>query len=103
MPDLMSGQVPLGFQWYPNVSSALSAKGAKALAVAGANRLGALPDVPTTKEAGLPQLPGSDGVVHLLPSEECRTVREGGFEPPRPFGHRILSPARLPGSATLAG
>jgi hypothetical protein len=29
-------------------------------------------------------------------------VREGGFEPPRPCGHRILSPARLPGSATLA-
>ena len=29
-------------------------------------------------------------------------VREGGFEPPRPFGHRILSPARLPDSATLA-
>jgi hypothetical protein len=29
-------------------------------------------------------------------------VREGGFEPPRPFGHRILNPARLPGSATLA-
>jgi hypothetical protein len=29
-------------------------------------------------------------------------VREGGVEPPRPFGHRILSPARLPGSATLA-
>ena len=34
-----------------------------------------------------------------LPSDP---VREGGFEPPRPFGHRILSPARLPGSATLA-
>src|SRR5712691_11631540 len=31
-----------------------------------------------------------------------RFVREGGVEPPRPFGHRILSPARLPGSATLA-
>ena len=29
-------------------------------------------------------------------------MREGGVEPPRPFGHRILSPARLPGSATLA-
>jgi hypothetical protein len=29
-------------------------------------------------------------------------VREGGFEPPRPFGHRLLRPARLPGSATLA-
>jgi tripartite-type tricarboxylate transporter receptor subunit TctC len=55
VPDLMSGQVPLGFQWYPNVSAALTAKGAKALAVAGTNRLDALPDVPTTKEAGLPQ------------------------------------------------
>ena len=55
MPDLMSGQVPLGFQWYPNISAALAAKGAKALAVAGANRLEVLPDVPTSKEAGLPQ------------------------------------------------
>ena len=55
-PDLMSGQVPLGFQWYPNVAAPLQAKGAKALAVAGANRLDALPDTPTTKEAGLPQL-----------------------------------------------
>jgi hypothetical protein len=25
-----------------------------------------------------------------------RLVRKGGLEPPRPFGHRILSPARLP-------
>jgi len=55
IPDLMSGQVPLGFQWYPNVSAALAAKGAKALAVAGVNRLEVLPDVPTTKEAGLRQ------------------------------------------------
>ncbi len=55
VPDLMSGQVPLGFQWYPNVAAALTAKGARALAVAGPNRLQALPDVPTTKEAGLPQ------------------------------------------------
>jgi tripartite-type tricarboxylate transporter receptor subunit TctC len=54
-PDLMSGQVPLGFQWYPNVAAPLQAKGAKALAVAGPNRLEVLPDTPTTKEAGLPQ------------------------------------------------
>src|SRR6516164_4621120 len=27
VPDLMSGQVPLGFQWFPNVSAALTAKG----------------------------------------------------------------------------
>jgi tripartite-type tricarboxylate transporter receptor subunit TctC len=53
--DLMSGQVPLGFQWYPNVAAPIQAKGAKALAVAGPNRLDVLPDTPTAKEAGLPQ------------------------------------------------
>jgi tripartite-type tricarboxylate transporter receptor subunit TctC len=67
VPDLMSGQVPLGFQWYPNVSAALTAKGAKALAVAGANRLDALPDVPTAKEAGLPQYLVSGWFALLAP------------------------------------
>jgi tripartite-type tricarboxylate transporter receptor subunit TctC len=66
-PDLMSGQVPLGFQWYPNVAAPLSAKGAKALAVAGGNRLAALPDVPTTKEAGLPQYLVSGWFALLAP------------------------------------
>ena len=65
--DLMSGQVPLGFQWYPNVSAALAAKGARALAVAGGNRLDALPDVPTTKEAGLPQYAVSGWFALLAP------------------------------------
>jgi tripartite-type tricarboxylate transporter receptor subunit TctC len=67
VPDLMAGQVPLGFQWYPNVSAALSAKGAKALAVAGANRLDALPDTPTTKEAGLPDYVVSGWFALLAP------------------------------------
>ncbi len=67
VPDLMSGQVPLGFQWYPNISAALAAKGAKALAVAGTNRLQALPDVPTTKEAGLPQYVVSGWFALLAP------------------------------------
>jgi len=66
-PDLMSGQVPLGFQWYPNVHAALAARGAKALAVAGTNRLDALPDVPTTKEAGLPQYIVSGWFALLAP------------------------------------
>ena len=65
--DLMSGQVPLGFQWYPNVSAALAAKGARALVVAGGNRLDALPDVPTTKEAGLPQYVVSGWFALLAP------------------------------------
>jgi tripartite-type tricarboxylate transporter receptor subunit TctC len=67
VPDLMSGAVPLGFQWYPNVAAALNAKGAKALAVAGANRLGALPDTPTTKEVGLPDYVVSGWFALLAP------------------------------------
>jgi tripartite-type tricarboxylate transporter receptor subunit TctC len=67
VPDLMAGQVPLGFQWFPNVSAALAAKGAKALAVAGANRLDALPDTPTTKEAGLPDYIVSGWFALLAP------------------------------------
>jgi tripartite-type tricarboxylate transporter receptor subunit TctC len=54
-PDLMSGTVQLGFQWYPNVAGPIQAKGAIPLAVAGDKRIAALPDVPTTTEAGLPQ------------------------------------------------
>jgi tripartite-type tricarboxylate transporter receptor subunit TctC len=66
-PDLMSGVVQLGFQWYPNVSSALQAQGAKALAVAGANRLDILPDTPTSKEAGLPDYIVSGWFALLAP------------------------------------
>ena len=54
-PDLISGQVQLGFQWFPNVAGPINANGATALAVAGDVRLGALPDTPTTTQAGLPQ------------------------------------------------
>jgi tripartite-type tricarboxylate transporter receptor subunit TctC len=54
-PDLISGQVQTGFQWYPNVAGPISAKGATALAVAGDERLAALPDTPTTTQAGLPE------------------------------------------------
>jgi tripartite-type tricarboxylate transporter receptor subunit TctC len=66
-PDLIAGSVPLGFQWYPNVSGALGAKGAKALAVAGDNRLEALPDTPTTKQAGLPEYQVSGWFALLAP------------------------------------
>src|SRR5262249_8661951 len=51
-PDLISGAVPLGFQWLPNFVAALNAGGARALAVPSKKRLPALPDVPTTAEAG---------------------------------------------------
>jgi tripartite-type tricarboxylate transporter receptor subunit TctC len=54
-PDLIAGQVPLGFQWLPNVNGPLTSGGARALAVAATTRLPALPDTPTTAEAGLPE------------------------------------------------
>ena len=54
-PDLISGQVQLGFQWFPNVAGPIAAKGAAAVAVAGDVRLAALPDTPTSAQAGLPQ------------------------------------------------
>ena len=34
-PDLIAGQVPVGFQWFPNVAGPIGAKGAIPLAVAG--------------------------------------------------------------------
>ncbi len=66
-PDLIAGTVPLGFQWLPNVLGPLGAKGAKPLAVAGKARLPALPDVPTTVEAGLSEYQASGWFAMLAP------------------------------------
>src|SRR5581483_3335659 len=63
-PDLIAGTVPLGFQWLPNVLGPLGAKGAKPLAVAGK---AALPDVPTTVEAGLSEYQASGWFAMLAP------------------------------------
>jgi len=67
VPDLIAGTVPLGFQWYPNVAPAIAAGGAKALAVAGENRLDALPNAPTSKEAGLPEYVVSGWFALMVP------------------------------------
>jgi tripartite-type tricarboxylate transporter receptor subunit TctC len=66
-PDLIAGQVPLGFQWLPNVNAPLKAGGAKALAVASKTRMAALPDVPTTAEAGMPDYIASGWFALLAP------------------------------------
>ena len=66
-PDLMAGSVPLGFQWYPNVSAPIQAGGARALAVASTKRLDALPDVPTSAEAGIPTYIASGWIALLAP------------------------------------
>jgi tripartite-type tricarboxylate transporter receptor subunit TctC len=75
-PDLMSGTVQLGFQWYPNVAGPLQAKGANALAVAGDERLPVLPDTPTTKEAGLPQYKVNGWFALLAPHGTPKPILE---------------------------
>jgi tripartite-type tricarboxylate transporter receptor subunit TctC len=67
VPDLIAGQVPAGFQWFPNVAAALRADGARALAVPSKTRLAVLPDVPTTTEAGLPEFIASGWFALLAP------------------------------------
>jgi tripartite-type tricarboxylate transporter receptor subunit TctC len=53
-PDFLAGQVPLGFQFLPNVLGMLKNGNARPLAVTTPKRMTALPDVPTAEEAGLP-------------------------------------------------
>jgi tripartite-type tricarboxylate transporter receptor subunit TctC len=75
-PDLMSGTVALGFQWFPNVAGPIQAKGATALAVAGDNRLAALPDTPTSNEAGLPEYKVSGWFALAAPAGTPRPILE---------------------------
>jgi tripartite-type tricarboxylate transporter receptor subunit TctC len=75
-PDLISGQVQTGFQWYPNVAGPINAKGAMALAVAGDERLGALPDTPTTTQAGMPQYKVDGWFALAAPAATPRPILE---------------------------
>jgi tripartite-type tricarboxylate transporter receptor subunit TctC len=75
-PDLMSGTVQLGFQWYPNVAGPIQAKGANPLAVAGDNRLPVIPDTPTSKEAGLPEYKVNGWFALLAPKGTPKTILE---------------------------
>src|SRR5215472_1071516 len=75
-PDLIAGQVPLGFQWFPNVLGPLGAKGAKALAVAGDKRLSAVPDAPTTATSS--PRPGSRSSNSRLVDAERRPPPQKG-------------------------
>ncbi len=75
-PDLIAGAVPLGFQWYPNVAGPIQAKGAIPLAVAGDNRIAALPDTPTTAEAGLPEYKVNGWFALVAPAGTPKPILE---------------------------
>jgi tripartite-type tricarboxylate transporter receptor subunit TctC len=75
-PDLIAGQVPVGFQWFPNVAGPIGAQGAIPLAVAGDQRIPALPDAPTTTEAGLPQYKVNGWFALLAPGGTPQPIVE---------------------------
>ncbi len=75
-PDLIAGIVPLGFQWFPNIAGPVGAKGAIPLAVAGDQRLPALPDTPTTAEAGLPEYKVNGWFALLAPAGTPKPILE---------------------------
>jgi tripartite-type tricarboxylate transporter receptor subunit TctC len=75
-PDLIAGIVPLGFQWYPNIAGAIGTGGAVPLAVAGDKRIAALPNTPTTAEAGLPEYKVNGWFALLAPGGTPRPILE---------------------------
>ena len=66
--DLIAGTVPTGFQFLPNVSGPLATGDARALAVTSANRMQALPQVPTVVEARLKGYESSGWLALLAPA-----------------------------------
>ena len=85
-PDLISGAVPLGFQWLPNVQATLDSGGARALAVAARTRMAALPNVPTAAEAGLPNYESSGWFVMWNAEADRRQGQQRAHR--RPFRSR---------------
>jgi len=75
-PDLIAGIVPLGFQWYPNVAGPIGTGGAVPLAVAGDKRVEALPNTPTTTEAGLPEFKVAGWFAMLAPAGTPKPILE---------------------------
>ena len=70
--DLISGQVPASFQLLPNVIGQIKAGQVRALAVASRQRLAAIPDVPTSAEAGLPAFQSAAWFGFLAPRSTPR-------------------------------
>lgn len=70
---LRAEQVPLGMESYATLYPLLGAGKVRALAVSGDTRLGALPEVPTFKEAGVPEI-GVSWIAVLAPKGTAAPV-----------------------------
>ena len=72
--DFAAGQVPVGFQLYPNIVSLLKNNNATPLAVADNKRLPILPDVPTAEEAGVKNYETAAWLALLAPGNTPKPV-----------------------------
>jgi tripartite-type tricarboxylate transporter receptor subunit TctC len=72
--DMIAGTVQVGFQLLPNVHGMITAGQVRPLAVASSKRMSALPEVPTTKEAGLPGYESAAWFAFLAPRGTPRVV-----------------------------
>src|SRR4051812_8988378 len=75
-PDLIAGQVPLGFQWFPNVAGPIGSKGAIPLAGSRRKRHAPPPDTPTTAEVGMPQYKERGWFALLAPAGTPKPILE---------------------------
>ena len=73
-PDFISGQVPVGFQLLPNVFGLIKSGDARPLAVAAKERMTALPEVPTSAEAGLPGYESAAWLALLAPAGTDKAI-----------------------------
>jgi tripartite-type tricarboxylate transporter receptor subunit TctC len=72
--DLVGGQIHIGFDYASVVVPQVRAGKLRALAVAGPKRLPALPDVPTSAEAGLPKFQAYAWTGYFLPAGTAKEV-----------------------------
>jgi tripartite-type tricarboxylate transporter receptor subunit TctC len=72
--DLVSGEVPVSFQLLPNVIGPVRGGQVRALAVAAARRLAALPDVPTAAEVGVRGYESAAWFAFLAPRGTPRPI-----------------------------
>jgi tripartite-type tricarboxylate transporter receptor subunit TctC len=73
-PDFIAGQVPLGFQFLPNVLGMIKSGDARPLAVTSAKRMTALPNVPTATEAGVPNYVTFGWLALLAPANTPKPI-----------------------------
>lgn len=73
-PDFIAGQVPLGFQFLPNVLGLVKSGDARALAVTSGKRMTALPDVPTAAEAGVQNYETFGWLALLAPANTPKPI-----------------------------